>query len=286
MASSLFLSDASSVHVNVLPVVYFSIVYHYSRRSEKQERVIGTLLGKVVGNQVEVSNCFPVPHSETEDQVMVDMKYHETMYNLHQRVNPKEVIVGWYATGSDITEYSVLIHDFYNRECDQPVHLLLDTSLKTNRLDMKAVVSTPIGSPSGTAGSLFTPVKCTTLFHEPERVGVEALARTLSAPDHTESLLSELEQVSSATQGLTDMLSKASDYVDRVLGGEVKGDPEVGRFLLDTLSVSPEMDSKQFEDMFNGTLQDLLMVTYLANLTRTQVALQEKLNGVLTINYQ
>ena len=33
--------------------------------------------------------------------------------------------------------------------------------------------------------------------------------------------------------------------------------------------------------MFNNTLQDLLMVVYLANLTKTQVVLQEKLNQVL-----
>jgi hypothetical protein len=33
--------------------------------------------------------------------------------------------------------------------------------------------------------------------------------------------------------------------------------------------------------MFNNTVQDLLMVVYLANLTRSQVVLQEKLNDFL-----
>lgn len=37
-----------------------------------------------------------MPHNETDDQVAVDMEYQRTMFNLHQRVNPKEVIVGWY----------------------------------------------------------------------------------------------------------------------------------------------------------------------------------------------
>ena len=44
---------------------------------------------------------------------------------------------------------------------------------------------------------------------------------------------------------------------------------------------SMQLDPEQFEKMFNNSLQDLLMVVYLANLTRTQVTLQEKLNAVL-----
>lgn len=47
--------------------------------------------------EVEVRSSFAVLHSETEVQVAVDMEYHRTMYDLHHKVNPKEVIVGWCA---------------------------------------------------------------------------------------------------------------------------------------------------------------------------------------------
>ena len=40
-------------------------------------------------------SAFAVLHSETAEQVAVDMEYHHTMYELHHKVNPKEVIVGW-----------------------------------------------------------------------------------------------------------------------------------------------------------------------------------------------
>jgi hypothetical protein len=33
-------------------------------------------------------------------QVAVDTEFHQTMFDLHQSVNKKEVIVGWYATGT------------------------------------------------------------------------------------------------------------------------------------------------------------------------------------------
>lgn len=113
--------DAVQVH----PVALFSILDHYLRRSDPEEeapqqdaegaaaaaaaatgtapassgaqpqRVIGTLLGTRNGVEVEVRSCFAVPHHETSEQVQVDMEYHKTMYELHQRVNPEEVIVGW-----------------------------------------------------------------------------------------------------------------------------------------------------------------------------------------------
>ena len=81
----------------------FSILDHYLRRKDDQDRVIGTLLGVrstggvggPEGETVEVRSSFAVLHSETSEQVAVDMEYHRTMYELHHKVNPKEVIVGW-----------------------------------------------------------------------------------------------------------------------------------------------------------------------------------------------
>jgi translation initiation factor 3 subunit F len=84
--------------VTIHPVALFSILDHYLRRKDDQDRVIGTLLGVRTGSEadtVEVRSSFAVLHSETSEQVAVDMEYHRTMYELHHKVNPKEVIVGW-----------------------------------------------------------------------------------------------------------------------------------------------------------------------------------------------
>ncbi|KAJ3100685.1 hypothetical protein HDU96_010250 [Phlyctochytrium bullatum] len=88
----------SSFSTSVGPVVLMSILDHYVRRpDEENKRVIGALLGvrSEDGADIEIRNCFPLSHSETEDSVAIDPDYLQQMYNLHQRVNPKEVIVGW-----------------------------------------------------------------------------------------------------------------------------------------------------------------------------------------------
>ena len=55
--------------VFIHPVVLFSIVDGYERRSEDAKRVIGTLLGSVDKTSVEIRSCFGVPHNESEDEV-------------------------------------------------------------------------------------------------------------------------------------------------------------------------------------------------------------------------
>eukprot|EP00051_Salpingoeca_urceolata_P002301 m.48959 g.48959 ORF g.48959 m.48959 type:complete len:287 (-) comp12036_c0_seq2:49-909(-) len=270
--------------VKLLPVVYLSVLDHYQRRSEGQPRVIGTLLGTVVGTQVQVTSCFPVPHSETDETVAVDMDYHRTMSELHQRVNPKEVIVGWYATGNEVTEHSTLIHEFYSRDTKNPVHICIDTKLSGGRMSVLAVVSAPMGVPkTGEAvGTLFTPVKCEVELHEPERIALDLMQRGLGREKAgTTSFITDLEQVFESTAKLQDMLGMVIEYVNKVVAGEIKGDPQVGKFLLDTLAAVPKLDPAQVEQLFKTTLQDLLLVVYLSNITRQQVMLQEKLSDVL-----
>jgi translation initiation factor 3 subunit F len=97
-----------------------------------------------------VRSSFAVLHSETSEQVAVDMEYHRTMYELHHKVNPKEVIVGWcvfalfnrlciisivlnrYSTGSNLNTYSALIQNFYSQETTphQAIHVSLDTGVE------------------------------------------------------------------------------------------------------------------------------------------------------------
>ena len=146
-------SRRTPTNVTIHPVALFSILDHYLRRTDAQDRVIGTLLGKRSETEVEVRSSFAVLHSETSEQVAVDMEYHRTMFELHHKVNPKEVIVGWwvfffpsvvrilysdevfrYSTGSDLNTYSALIQNFYSQETapHQAIHVALNTGTKEN----------------------------------------------------------------------------------------------------------------------------------------------------------
>ena len=94
---------------------------------------------------IEIRNCFAVPHTEENDNVLLDIPYHQNMLELYHKVNPKELIVGWYSTGVAVSQLSVIVHKFFDfelekqgKEISKAVHLLVDTSLKTGKLNIKA----------------------------------------------------------------------------------------------------------------------------------------------------
>lgn len=65
-------------------------------------RVIRYFPGTVEKGIVEVTNCFCVPHKESESQVEADLTYGMDLYDLNHRVNAQENIVGWWATGNEV----------------------------------------------------------------------------------------------------------------------------------------------------------------------------------------
>ena len=56
------------------------------------------------------------------------------------QIHPSEVIVGWWATGFEVTSIAVPINDYYSRQCPNPVHLLVDTTLRTGKMGIKGFV--------------------------------------------------------------------------------------------------------------------------------------------------
>jgi translation initiation factor 3 subunit F len=268
---------ASSVGCKLHPVVLFNILDHFTRRNEGQERVIGTLLGAVTSDgTIEVKNCFPVPHTENAEQVAVDTQFQDTMFGLHRRVNPKEVVVGWYATGTSITDQSVYIHDFYGQQCAQPLHLIVDTSLTSGKMGLKAFVNVPLIVDEKLVGAQFQRMKLDIKAHETEKIGVNYLCHSERWGPSTK-LGSGMETLEASIKKLLAAIDVASAYVQDVLSGKTTADDSIGRVLSEAVAAVPKMDAAAFERMFNSSLQDLLMVVYLGSLTRTQLALSQKL---------
>jgi len=278
------MSAAVNLKVRVHPVVLLQIADSYERRSQENHRVIGTLVGSVDKQSVEVTNCFCIPHKEYEERVEADIVYAQDMYELNRKVAPHETLVGWFATGNEITSHSALIHDYYARETQDPIHLTLDTTVVSGRVTMKAYVFAPLGVPGATSGSMFTPVQVELVAAEPEIAGLDLLYKTKYSKVRTVEPMPELSKVSEAAGKMQVMLDAVIQYVEAVMDGTQEPDNSVGR-ALDSLILSvPKMDVDQFEVMLNSNLKNLLMVIYLSQMTKTQLQLNEKLSMVSVNN--
>ncbi|ORY91110.1 maintenance of mitochondrial structure and function-domain-containing protein [Syncephalastrum racemosum] len=266
------------------PVVLFSVLDHFLRRSEGQEKVVGALLGarSPDGTEVEIRNAFSIIYSEEQSEIKLDKEHYANMFELHQRVNPEETILGWYSAGPALSPSNAPLHTIFGQDTApfRPIHITFDTDmlLKSDDLSMRAFTSAPVGFSTKPGDCMYLPVPCSIKYLDAERSGLDMLASAKSSESRTASMLSDLDHLEVAINKLQEMLERISQYVDNVVDGKEQPNNAIGRYIMDAVSVVPKIDSASFEKMFNSHLQDLLMVVYLANMTRTQLSVAERLH--------
>lgn len=244
-----------------------------------------SFLGTCDKGIVEVTNCFCVPHKEYDDQVEAELSYAMDVYELNRKVNTNESIVGWWATGHEVTNHSVVIHEYYSRECNNPVHLTVDTSLQGGRMGLKAYVCVQLGVPGGKQGCMFTSIPVDIMCYDPEVFGLQLCQKTMNTagrPRNVNPLL-DLAQVADAGSKMSAMLEQVLAYVEDILANRSAPNNAVGRALMDLVNSVPKMTNEQFSEMFNSNVKDLLMVISLSQLIKTQLQLNEKLTLLTSV---
>ncbi|BFZ54359.1 hypothetical protein PYCC9005_001393 [Savitreella phatthalungensis] len=307
------MASRSDPHVTIDPVVLFSILDHAQRRQQGQERVIGTLLGSrsADGLELEIKSSFAVPHNESSEGVEVDMQYHKAMYALHLRTNPREVLVGWYATTSELDAFSALIQNFYSSQGDgtfphPAVHLTMQAD-PAKGIAVHTYTSAQVGvTPERIADSCaFVPVQHEVRHQHGlaglgldarraatqarqlkggasgERAALDAVVGAKDSEARMTALPNDLDSLRNALASTLEMLDRVSKYVEATRNdSNARSDPQniaVGRFLLDTLNARPSLDAEEIERLFNTQLQDVMMVSYLARTVRDQLDLNAQL---------
>ncbi|PVH85346.1 Mov34-domain-containing protein [Cadophora sp. DSE1049] len=281
-------ATTAPLNVVIQPSAVFSILDHSIRRDDSQTqatRVIGALLGvrSEDGMEVEVRNCFAIPHTENEDQVEVDVEYQKNMLALQLKANPREVLLGWYTTSLALNNFSALIQNFFaspeTGTFPHPaVHLTISTEAGKD-IEAKAYISAPVGVNAERAAEscLFIPVPYEIRYGEAEKSGLELISGAKDSESRAAPVVSDIEGLERAVDQTVDLLERVSDYVNSVLDEEREPSNALGQFLMNALSLSPKVDPQDIERDFNNHIQDVLVVSYLANTIRTQIELSQRL---------
>ncbi|KAI1008138.1 Eukaryotic translation initiation factor 3 subunit F [Podosphaera aphanis] len=276
------------LNVIIQPQAIISILDHAMRRDirdTQSDRVIGALLGarSEDGLEMEVRNCFAIPHTENEDQVEVDIEYQKNMLALQLKANPREVLLGWYTTSLELNNFSALIQNFFaSSETGTfpypAVHLTVSTDPGKGVLS-KAYISAPVGVNAERAAEscLFIPVPHEIRYTEAEKGGLELISGAKDAASRTAQIPSDIEGLENAIDQTLDLIERVSEYVSNVIDEEREPSNTLGQFLRNALSLAPKVDPHDVERDFNNHIQDVLMVSYLANTIRTQIDLSQRL---------
>lgn len=276
------------------PLAVVRVLDAYVRRPEGAKRTIGTLLGFISeGSIVDITDSFPVVHKDTEENVMMDQEYHKNMLALRQKISPREVVVGWFSTGDEVTATAPIIHGFYCTKESQftptvvlpsPVHLLVDCSITPNAgFGIKAFVNVRTTVAESLLQFHEVPLRVQTTTSEKAGITQLMQARRMSREAAASgSAAKDMGTIDGFEGGLRELLAlfkRVQEYVRAVVAAKADPDLAVGRGLTAALCAEPVIDLEAVENLCKSALQDALMVVYLSNLTRTQISIAEKINS-------
>lgn len=249
--------------------------------------MIGALVGvrSEDGSEVEVRSTFAIPHTENEDQVEVDVEYQKNMLALTLKASPRETLLGWYTTSHELNSFSALIQNFFaspdTGTFPHPaVHLTISTEAGA-AIETKTYISAPVAVNAERAAEscLFIEVPHKLLFSDAERAALGSITAAAEAPSDARAapIVSDIEGLTQALETVSDLLERVSGYVSEVLDEERDGNHALGQYLMNALSLAPKVSGAAIEHDFNNHIQDVLMVSYLANSIRTQIDLAQRL---------
>ncbi|KMZ93988.1 eukaryotic translation initiation factor 3 subunit 5 [Plasmodium vivax Mauritania I] len=307
-ALSSLLKDKTPQHFDILPhtsikcivhpSVIFTILDAYLRRDEDQTHVIGTLMGSVIdANLIEISDCFVDKHSLNEGGFLQIIKdHHETMYELKQKIRPRDQVVGWFCSGSELSELSCAVHGWFKEHnsiskfyphspLNEPIHLLVDAALESGFLNIKAYVQLPITLVKEYFVH-FHEIQTELLPSNVERAEVlQYQEKGLPGKDKDSHMHGNKNSVppndmnEMSLKKLLIMLKQYKSYVQDVIDKKKKGNLDVGRYLHKVFSNDSFSTLEKFDSINESILQDNLMISYLSNLAHLQFLIAEKLNA-------
>ncbi|SZF03219.1 unnamed protein product [Blumeria hordei] len=278
----------SPLNVILQPQAIFSILDHAMRRDirdTQSTRVIGALLGTRSEDtlEMEVRNSFAIPHTENEDQVEVDIEYQKNMLALQLKANPREVLLGWYTTSLELNNFSALIQNFFvSSETGTFPHPAIHLTVSTDagkEIVTKTYISAPVGVNAERAAEscLFIPVPHEIRYSEAEKSGLELISAAKDSDIRSAPVVSDIESLEQTVDQTIDLIERVSEYVNNVIDEETDSSNALGQFLRNALSMAPKVNPQDIERDFNNHIQDVLMVSYLANTIRTQIELSQRL---------
>ncbi|CAI4224304.1 unnamed protein product [Auanema sp. JU1783] len=293
---------ASNLTVNVHPVVYMTIVDSYLRRSrpikagqQANDKALGTLMGFYEKGAIQVTNCFAIPFNESRDDLELDDQFNQQMIQMLKRASPTEQPVGWFYTSSDLSANCLVYHDYYNRvimevsakkELPPLVLLTLDTTFSAEgddkyRMPVRAYLRSKAGIPGSPDPhcAIFNPLRVELDAFPGECVAMQLIQNALDSRRREATMENGLEQLERSTGQIIEWLEKLLEYVNEVLNrDELPADATMGRQLMDIVNTAAfNMQPEKLDSLVKNSLRDYMMVAYLANLTKTQLNVHERM---------
>lgn len=268
MASS---GTVGSVSVSLHPLVIMNISEHWTRiraQNGAARQVIGALIGKQKGRNIEIMNSFELYFSVIAGDIVIDRDYYNTKEEQFKQVFSDLDFLGWYTTGDAPDDSDIKIHKQICEINESPVFLKLNPQARHSELPV-AMYESVIDLVNGEATMLFVELHYTLATEEAERIGVDHVARMSSNEAGESSLVAEhLTAQHSAIKMLHSRVKLVLEYVRAVQSGKLPVNHDI---LRDAYSLShrlPVLQTPKFTTDFYNQCNDVGLMTYLGTITK------------------
>lgn len=268
MASS---GTVGSVSVSLHPLVIMNISEHWTRiraQNGAARQVIGALIGKQKGRNIEIMNSFELLFSVIGGDIVIDRDYYNTKEEQFKQVFSDLDFLGWYTTGDAPDDSDIKIHKQICEINESPVFLKLNPQARHSELPV-AMYESVIDLVNGEATMLFVELHYTLATEEAERIGVDHVARMSSNDAGESSLVAEhLTAQHSAIKMLHSRVKLVLEYVRAVQSGKLPVNHDI---LRDAYSLShrlPVIQTPKFTTDFYNQCNDVGLMTYLGTITK------------------
>lgn len=158
-----------------------------------------------------------------------------------------------------------------------PVFLLVETEVVKETLPVKAYVNKKLVIGENTnIGTYFQRVPLQYNTFESEKVALNVIIKSRT---NTSSIGKENQLLEETMKRLLIMLNDIGTFVKKVLGGQLKADEQLLKFLEDAFTDLQTNSPQLFQKVLQDNIQDLNMVVYLNTTLQNQLALSEKLQN-------
>jgi len=284
--------DSSTLEIRLHPLVIINISDHYVRakvQGEKQDpRVVGAIVGVQNGRTVEIFNSYELKYDTVDGLVVFDLEFLANKSEQFKKVFPTYDVLGWYSTGSTITESDIQTHKQLSEINEAPLYLSLDTiaASKPETKDLPITIcESEIRMIMDQPTMFFSKVPYKIETGEAERISVDHVARITPSGDTTSSqIANHLTGVHNSISMLAVRLRILRKFLEAVKDSSVPVDHGLLRQLGSLCNQLPSLHSDQLKHDFISEYNDSLMITYLASITKGTNGMNEMIEKFNTIH--
>eukprot|EP00128_Syssomonas_multiformis_P010089 Colp12_sorted_trinity150504_noHs@8104 len=189
--------------------------------------------------------------------------------------------MGWYSTGSEPTSFELAIHKQITNFNESPLYMQLNPVVGVAKELPISIFESLIDIEQDQARTLFVPVPYTIETGEAERIAVDHVSRAYDAGNSTDSqAVSHLASQHNAVNMLSTRVKVLLDYLVAVKKGELPGNHKLLRDIAGLCNRLPVMSTPAFKEEYMSEYNDVLLMTYLATITKGSNAINELVNKV------